>query len=147
MPENPTSPLLAVDMVQSLRRSIRLQIVPTSHYWEQWLSLPFGFTSWSHRPLGIMLLSLAYRSGAAWNETGWSHAEFDRLLDQAEGLADLEARREVMLKLQMILQEEGPIVLPLWRSLVTFMDERVQGFRYHPTNYFFGNEVALAPPS
>jgi peptide/nickel transport system substrate-binding protein len=138
---------LMVDQWSRVGIRCTLNIVPTPLYWERWLSLPFGFTSWSHRPLGVMLLALAYRSGVPWNETGWSNAEFDRLLNQAEGLVDPKARREVMLKLQMIMQEEGPIVLPLWPALVTFMDERVKGFRFHPTRYLFGNELALASPS
>ena len=45
----------------------------------------------------------------------------------------------------MLMQEDGPIVQPLWRSVGTVMHERVQGFQMHPTRYIFGNELALAP--
>jgi peptide/nickel transport system substrate-binding protein len=34
------------------------------------------------RPLGVQVLNLAYRSGVAWNETGFSNPEFDALLDR-----------------------------------------------------------------
>src|SRR5258707_9814382 len=37
--------------------------------------------------------------------------------------------------LETILQDDGPIVQPVWRSLFTFMDKRVQGFKMHPTGY------------
>jgi len=39
--------------------------------------VPFGFTTWAHRPLGIMSLALAYRSGGSWNESKYSNPEFD----------------------------------------------------------------------
>ena len=35
------------------------------------------------------------------------------------------------------MQEEGPIVQPLWRSVFTAMDKKVKGFEIHPTNYIF----------
>jgi peptide/nickel transport system substrate-binding protein len=49
-----------------------------------------------------------------------------------------------MAKLQGILQDDGPIVQPVWRALFTFLDKRVQGFRMHPTGYIFGHQLAIA---
>ena len=69
--------------------------------------------------------------------------EFDRLLSEAEGLLDVEQRRQVMAKLEHIMQEEGPIVQPIWRSVFTYYDKKVKGFRMHPSNYIFGEELAL----
>ena len=42
-----------------------------------------------------------------------------------------------------IMQEDGPIVQPLWRSLFTYYDKRVQGFQMHPTRYIFGEDLAI----
>ena len=78
-----------------------------------------------------------------WNESEYANAEFDRLLTEAEGLLDIDERREVMAKLETIMQDDGPIVQPLWRSVVAVMDRRVIGFKLHPTSYIFGNELAL----
>ena len=72
-----------------------------------------------------------------------SNPEFDRLLTEAEGILDVDRRREVMAKLERLMQEEGPIVQPLWIALATFMDKRVVGFRMHSTRYIFGNELAI----
>jgi peptide/nickel transport system substrate-binding protein len=35
------------------------------------------------------------------------------------------------------MQEEGPIVQPLWRSVFACMSKKVKGFAAHPTNYVF----------
>jgi peptide/nickel transport system substrate-binding protein len=90
-----------------------------------------------------MSLALAYRTGVPWNESKFSNAEFDRLLKMAEGTLDVPARRELMARLEGILQDEGPIVQPVWRAIFTFHDKRVQGFRAHPTQYIFGHQLAI----
>ena len=121
----------------------RINLLPASEFWAVWDKTPFAFTGWVHRPLGIMTLGLGYRSGVPWNESGYANPEFDRLLLEAEGLLDLDKRRAVMAQLERIMQEDGPIVQPLWRSEITFMDKRVKGFIMHPTTYIFGNELAI----
>jgi peptide/nickel transport system substrate-binding protein len=90
-----------------------------------------------------MVLSLAYRTGVPWNETHYSNAEFDSILTQAEGTLDVAARTELVGKLQTIMQEDGPIVQPLWRKLFIPMDKQVKGFAIHPTRYFFCEEYAV----
>jgi peptide/nickel transport system substrate-binding protein len=49
-----------------------------------------------------------------------------------------------MAKLEAILQDDGPIVQPFWRSVFTFHDKRVQGFKMHPTLYIFANLLAIS---
>jgi peptide/nickel transport system substrate-binding protein len=122
---------------------VKIKSMPSASYWDVWDKVPFGYTLWYHRPLGIMVLGLAYRSGAPWNESGYANAEFDKLLNQAEGTLDVDKRREVMAKICEIMQEDGPIVQPVWRSVFTFYDKRVMGFRMHPSNYIFGEELAI----
>ena len=143
----PAWELLAVQaMVEQWKEAgirVKINVMPSTQYWEVWTKVPFGFTTWAHRPLGIMSLALAYRSGGSWNESKYSNPEFDRLLTQAEGTLDVAARRETMARLETILQDDGPIVQPVWRSIFTFHDKRVLGFRPHPTLYIFGNQLAI----
>ncbi len=122
---------------------IDLNVLPGAQFWEIWAKTPFGMTSWTHRPLGVMVLGLAYRAGVPWNESDFANPRFDSLLTKAEGILDVDARREVMAEIQTLMQEEGPIVQPLWRAIFTAMDKRVQGFAMHPTNYLVANEWAI----
>ena len=46
-------------------------------------------------------------------------------------------------ELETIMQEDGPIVQPLWRSVFTSMDKRIKGFSMHPTSYLFANEWGI----
>ncbi len=143
----PAWELLAVQtMVEQWKEAgirVKINVMPSTQYWEVWTKVPFGFTTWAHRPLGIMSLALAYRSGGPWNESKYSNPEFDRLLTQAEGTLDIASRREIMSRLEAILQEDGPIVQPVWRAIFTFHDKRVQGFKPHPTLYIFGHQLAI----
>jgi peptide/nickel transport system substrate-binding protein len=104
--------LLAVQtMVEQWREAgirARINVMPSTQYWQNWTKVPFGFTSWAHRPLGIMVLGLAYRTGAAWNESNWSNKQFDALLAEAKGYLDVERRRAVMAKLERIMLDDGP---------------------------------------
>jgi peptide/nickel transport system substrate-binding protein len=144
---DPAWELLAVQALveQWKEAGIRVKInnMPSTQFWDVWTKVPFGFTGWTHRPLGTMVLGLAYRTGVPWNEAKYSNKDFDSLLTTAEGTLDVAKRREIMAKLEAILQDDGPIVQPLWRSVFTYMDKRVQGFKMHPTQYIFGNQLGI----
>ena len=123
---------------------VTINVMPGAQYWDVWDKVPLGYTNWYHRPLGFMALALAYRSGVPWNESSYANAEFDELLTQAEGIVDVEKRKEVMAKIERIMQEDGPITQPMWKSVLAAYDKSVKGFKLHPTNYIFGEELGLA---
>jgi len=107
-------------------------VIPGSTFWNDWTTYPFSSTNWNHRELGVIILNLAYRSGVAWNESGFANEEFDTLLDQANGIADADARREVMARLQTIMQEEGVTLQPYWRSLFRHYKPGILNAAMHP---------------
>ncbi len=113
--------------------NIKRTILPGSTFWNDWLKYPFSATEWNMRPLGVQILALAYRSGVAWNETAFANAEFDAALDEAMSIADADKRREVMAKIEKIMQDEGVLIQPYWRSLYRHFKENVRGCDMHPT--------------
>jgi len=120
-----------------------IHVVPLSLWGEVWNTAPVTYTTWSHRPLGVMILALAYRTGVPWNESEYSNPEFDELITRAEGIVDYEKRREVMTRIEQIMQEDGPITQPIWRGEFTYADEKLRGFAMHPSMQIFGNELAF----
>ena len=112
---------------------VKRTVLPSATYWNDWLNYPFSETDWNHRPLGVQVYSLSYRSDAAWNETGFRSAEFDGLLDQAVAIVDAEQRSKIMAKLEQILVDEGVIIQPFWRSLYRHARVGVVGAEMHPT--------------
>ena len=117
-------------------------VLPGSTFWNDWTKYPFSSTNWNHRPLGTQVLALAYKSGEAWNESGFANAEFDALLDEANSIADADKRRVVMAKLQAIMIEEGVTIQPYWRTAMRHHRDNLVGVDKHiadlPQIYKFG---------
>ena len=111
--------------------NVKRTILPGSTFWNDWTKYPFSSTNWNHRPLGVQVLGLAYKSGVAWNEFAFNNPEFDSLLSEASAIADVDARREVMGKIQAIVLEEGVTIQPYWRSLFRHSRDGVVGTDMH----------------
>ncbi len=111
--------------------NVKRTILPGSTFWNDWVKYPFSSTNWNHRPLGVQIWALAYRSGEAWNEFGWANDEFDAILTKALATPDLEARRALMMKGQAIVQDEGVTIQPYWRSLYNHTREGLVGGEHH----------------
>lgn len=130
---------------QLARAGVRLSlnVMPSSKYWEIWNETPFGLTNWAHRPLGTMVLSLAYRSGVPWNETDYANPEFDKALDEAEAVLNAGERRSKMEKVERILQDDAVMTQPVWMPRFTAASKRVRNFDLHPTAYHQYHRVWL----
>ncbi len=137
-----------VNAVQAMREmwkaggvDVTINVMPGAQYWEVWTKTPFGLTSWTHRPLGVMVLNLAYRSGVPWNESKYDNPAFDMALDEASGVLDVAERRKKMEKVEKILQDDAVIIQPLWRSVITAGSDKVHNYVLHPTIYHQINKV------
>ncbi|MEP2891500.1 ABC transporter substrate-binding protein [Tateyamaria sp.] len=110
---------------------VKRTILPGSTFWNDWTKYSFSSTNWNHRPLGVQIWALAYRSGEAWNEFGYSNPEFDAILEKALATADIEARRALMAEGQAILQNDAVTIQPYWRSLYNHTREGLVGGNHH----------------
>jgi peptide/nickel transport system substrate-binding protein len=131
----------------SLRQAglaVKRTVIPGGTFWNNWTKYPFSATDWGGRPLGVQVLALAYRSGGAWNETGFSDPEFDRLLDEALAIYDAERRRAVMERLETILRESGIIIQPFWRKMYVHHVPELRGYERHQAREMHLERVWLA---
>ncbi len=127
---------------------INIQTMPTSQYWEKWTEVDLGITPWMHRPIGTMVLNLAYIADAEgkpvpWNETRWSDPEFSKLLTEANGILNVDERRKVFCKLEDIQQQRGSIGIPYWRNAWYVLSKKVQNVEGVPPLYMTFNEAWL----
>ena len=113
--------------------NVKRTVLPGSTFWNDWQKYPFSLTTWNHRPLAVQNMSLAYTSTGPWNETGMANKDFDAAMAKALSLADAEKRRAVMLVLEKILQDEGVIIQPFWRSIFHHAKPNVKGVEMHPS--------------
>jgi peptide/nickel transport system substrate-binding protein len=120
------------DQVKEAGINLAIDVVPPTKYWEVWNKVPFGATSWSHRPLGTMALAEAYRTGASWNETHFTDPEFDKALADAEGTLDVIQRKAKMQRVEQILRDAALMVQPFWRPVFVLASSKVHGYQAHP---------------
>ena len=112
--------------------NVKRTILPGATFWNDWLKYPFSATEWGPRPLGIQIMALAYKSGVAWNESAFANETFDSLLAQGLSIADADKRREIMAQMQRILQEEGVLIQPYWRSVYNHSNGKFANVNVHP---------------
>lgn len=110
---------------------VNRKILPGSTFWNDWDKYPFSSTTWNQRPFGVQVLTLAYKSGVPWNETGFANEEFDSKLAEASAIADADKRRVLMKRLEEIMQEEGVIIQPYWRSIYNHSREGLLNAEMH----------------
>ena len=110
---------------------VRRTIVSEAVMQANWTRYAFSTTNWNHRPLGVQVLALAYRSGEAWNEFGWSNPDFDAAIGDALAIADAESRREIMTRIQTLVRDDAVTIQPYWRSLFRHSVPGVQGAEMH----------------
>ena len=111
--------------------NVKRTVLPGSTFWNDWAKYPFSSTNWNHRPFGVQIWALAYRSGEAWNEFGWANPEFDALLEQALATPEVEKRRALMAVGEKLIQDEGVTIQPYWRSLYNHTREGLGGGAHH----------------
>jgi len=129
---------------------IKLNTMPGSAYWDLWTEVDLGITPWAHRPLGTMVLPLAYiadKEGkpVPWNETRWVDEEFSTLLQEASGTLDVDKRRQIFCKLEDIQWERGPIGIAFWMNLWSFASKKLENVDAHPTHYAYYTDVWYNP--
>ena len=129
------------DQMKEAGITLKINVMPAAKYWEIWTKTPFGITAWTHRPLGTMAMSLAYRTGVPWNESHYANPEFDKALDEAEATLDVNDRKPKLMKAAKILQDDAVMIMPLFRPIYTIVTKNVQGYEGHPTQYHQFNKV------
>lgn len=123
----------AAAMMRDAGINVRRTVLPGSTFWNDWAKYPLSITEWSHRPLGVQVLALAYRSGEAWNEAGYANPEFDAKLTAAMSIADADKRRVIMAEIEKILQDDAVFIQPYWRSIYRHYAPNVIGAEIHPS--------------
>lgn len=115
--------------------------VTTDGYWGAvWLKEPICVAAWNMRPTANIMMSLAFKGDAAWNETRWKNDNFDQLLVEVRGETDADKRRQKYCDLQTMIHEENGMSIPMHRNYVDAAASHVKGRTSVPLNNFGGAE-------
>lgn len=121
------------DMAAPAGIRVEIQSHPIDNYWADiWKKVPFFTSNWSGRPTAEQILSLIYMCDASASEGNWCNAGFDELIVASRSTSDPEERLAVLTEAQQILADEGPAIIPYFRSYITAHSSRLHGFVPHP---------------
>ena len=154
---NTTIPIVAAEVgsgaveqclfLQREARKIGLNIdvnkVTTDGYWGSvWLKAPMCVVSWNMRPTANIMMTLAFKSDAPWNETYYQDPTFDRNLAEVLGVTNPAKRRDMYEWLQRRIRDKNGSIIPVHRNYVDALDSRIRGLTYVPLEHFGGAESA-----
>lgn len=106
----------------------------------EWIDVDLGLTGWGTRPTPQEYLSVAYVTGAPYNEAHWSNATLDAFAAQAATTADIQARAAIYNEISALFATEGPIIIPFFLPIHGAYRNTVEGLQMHPfpgsTNFY-----------
>jgi len=117
---------------------ISIKKEPADGFWDNvWLKAPFVTSYWGGRPAATQMLTIAYKSDAAWNDTHWREPSFDKLLSDAKGETDEAKRKQYIWEMQAMLHEDGGGLIPVFQDWLEAHSSKVKG--HVPSSYFDNN--------
>jgi peptide/nickel transport system substrate-binding protein len=122
-------PMATVMKEKAAPAGINIEIInnPETGYWSDvWLIKPFVTVWWGGRPT-FEAYSVPYYSTGSWNEASYTNLEVDRLIDLAATQADPAAQSATYGKIQCILVDEVPRIIPVFRPVMLGSHDYVQG--------------------
>lgn len=116
-------------------RVIEIKTDANIYFDEYWSRAPFYVSSWEFRPSIDETLMIAYHSQSPWNETGWSSADCDALIEAARSEADADKRQAQYVQIQELIMTEGAVIIPYFQPVIMAVHQRVQGLQPHPAGW------------
>lgn len=137
VPDSGDRPDLAVVLKEQWAEAgieVNVIVEPESVYYGEngWLEVNLGITGWGSRPVPQFYLDVMLVTGAKWNESHFSDAEFDELAARAGSTLDEAERVAAYREIQRILIERGPIIVPYFFAALGAIRNGFEGFELRP---------------
>ncbi len=118
--------------------------VPADVYWNTyWTNVPFHISSWNLRPNIDETFMVSYHSRSVDNESKWSSPALDEWIDTARAEPDPDQRKVLYQQAQQLLMDEGAVIIPYFRSVLTAARKTVQDFTPHPAAWLDLRDVKI----
>lgn len=112
---------------------VEIELHEENAWWAgAWMDVDLGVTGWGARPTAQLFLDLAYHSEGIWNETHYSDARVDELIEFARSSLDEAERTAAYHEIQQILLDTGPVVVPYFFAQFMVLGGHVSGVALHP---------------
>jgi peptide/nickel transport system substrate-binding protein len=114
---------------QAKKAGININVVrePDDGYWSNvWMKKEWCMCYWGGRPTEDMMFSVAYATGAPWNDTHWENDQFNALLIAARAELDTDKRRKMYHDMQEICSNDGGTIVPMYNQMVEASSDRLE---------------------
>jgi len=106
---------------------------------------PFNMQNWNGRPTIDEALYPYFHSKGSYKELyNYNNPEVDKLLDDGRKEKDFAKRKSMYGRVQQIIAESGPVVIPYHRPFMAALNKQVQGYEIHPIRWVDARRVWLA---
>jgi peptide/nickel transport system substrate-binding protein len=120
---------VAQQMWKPLGVNITIKPEPGSVYYNtDWLQTPLNATDWGDRVTPSVFLDSAYLTNAVWNASHWSNPTFDGLVKQFDSEVDFAKRKAIARKIELLMTDETPSIIPFFLQSASFVRSNVQGY-------------------
>ena len=120
---------------------LQLKKVPNDGYWGAiWMQKPMNVSNWNMRPSANIMMTLAYKSDAPWNETMWKSERFDQLLSMGRAELDPAKRYEINCEAQKLCSDESGSLIATHSAYVDGVSSKLKGLRRVPVESLGGME-------
>ena len=126
------------EMVKPAGFRINVETMPHATYLDQvWKKGSFYVGFYNMQATADAIFALLYTSNAAWNETRWNNAAFDKVVAEARTTVDDAKRRALYAQAQKMMNAEVPSIIPVFFDLLAAQRDWVQGYVLHPRGAVF----------
>ncbi len=108
--------------------TIDVERVPDDGYWANIWNVDncnWCMSYWGGRPTENDMFSVAYASGANWNDAKWENARFNELLSRARAEVDDAKRGEMYAEMQQLVRDDGGTVVPVFNNFIHAISQKV----------------------
>ncbi len=110
------------------KAGINVELVrePKDGYWSNvWNVKPFCACYWGPRPVEDMILSIAYISGAPWNDSNIANERVDELVTMARAELDAAKQKEMYTEVQALISDQGGTIVPAFGKDVAAASDKI----------------------
>ena len=128
---------------QKIGLNLDVKRMPADGYWaNHWLNSAVGFGNVNPRPSADTLLTLFFKSDAAWNESRWKSEKFDQLLISSRAETDAAKRKQQYADMQTMIHEQAGLGIPLFLASLDGHSNKLKGLSPIPLGGMMGYSFA-----
>ncbi|MGI8711783.1 MAG: ABC transporter substrate-binding protein [Solirubrobacteraceae bacterium] len=140
-------PQLAQVIQASARKigvNIKLNVETQASYYgkatfgnSDWLDAPMSLVDYGGRGVPNMYLESTLVTGGVWNAAHFSNKTYDNLVKQYVAAGDLQTQKQIAGKIETLLLEQTPMVIPYFLDIPTASTPKVGGLNPTPLSQIF----------